>query len=73
MYYACYIIVVLIYFFFIGVCYKSGIGVATDLSKAVKFYKLAADQGNVAALYSLGSDTFSFYCQLLITYITFIC
>ena len=38
----------------LGCYYANGIGVVTNLEKAVKYYSLAAAQGNRDAQYSLG-------------------
>ncbi len=38
----------------LGYCYDNGQGVAKDLSKAVEFYTLAANQGNAFAQFNLG-------------------
>ena len=37
-----------------GYCYKHGLGTSKDDKLAVKFYRLAADQGNMTAAYNLG-------------------
>ena len=38
----------------VGVCYQYGTGVVKDEVEAVKYYKMAADQGNANAQYNLG-------------------
>ena len=38
----------------LGVCYEDGTGVAKDEVEAVKYYKMAADQGDADAQYILG-------------------
>jgi TPR repeat protein len=39
-----------------GVCYNNGIGVAQNLREAVRYYKLAADQGDANAQSNLGES-----------------
>ena len=38
----------------VGVCYQYGTGVVKDEVEAMKYYKMAADQGDADAQYSLG-------------------
>ena len=38
----------------VGVCYDNSIGVVKDEVEAVKYYKMAADQGDASAQYNLG-------------------
>ena len=38
----------------LGVCYKYGTGVVKDEVEAVKYYKMAADQGYASAQNNLG-------------------
>ena len=38
----------------VGVCYEYGTGVGKDEVEAVKYYKMAADQGNAIAQRNLG-------------------
>ena len=38
----------------LGVCYQYGTGVVKDEVEAVKYYKMAADQGNADAQNALG-------------------
>jgi len=35
-------------------CYENGKGVSRDLTEAVKYYRLSADQGDADAQYNLG-------------------
>ena len=47
----------IIYYFIrqlVGVCYQYGAGVVKDEVEAVKYYKMAADQGVASAQYNLG-------------------
>ncbi len=37
-----------------GCCYEQGTGVAQNRQEAVRYYKLAADQGLAGAQYNLG-------------------
>ena len=39
----------------LGLCYRDGLGTEQDLAKAEKYFKLAADQGNVEATANLES------------------
>ena len=38
----------------VGVCYEYGTGVGKDEVEAVKYYRMAADQGDADAQYNLG-------------------
>ncbi len=38
----------------VGVCCEDGTGVVKDEVEAVKYYRMAADQGNANAQYNLG-------------------
>ena len=38
----------------LGVCYQYATGVVKDEVEAVKYYKMAADQGNADAQYNIG-------------------
>ena len=40
--------------FNLGLSYARGTGVEQDWAKAVRFYRLAADQGHAAAQFTLG-------------------
>ena len=40
--------------FNLGCCYENGDGVAQDYAEALRFYKLAAEQGFTIAEYNLG-------------------
>lgn len=42
-------------------CYEKGTGCAKDETEGAKFYKLAADEGHVFALYTLGKFDFRFF------------
>ena len=53
----CYLSDMNIYFIIcqlVGVCYQYGTGVVKDEVEAMKYYKMAADQGDADAQYSLG-------------------
>jgi TPR repeat protein len=43
-----------------GVCYEQGTGVAQNLEEAVRYYKLAADQGDAGAQKNLGESCNAF-------------
>lgn len=45
-----------------GVCYKNGAGVTKSITEAIRYLKLASDQGSVMAQYSLGR-LIKFYCS----------
>lgn len=38
----------------LGLCYESGLGVEADISKAVRYYKKAAEKGNAFAMAHYG-------------------
>ena len=40
----------------LGLCYMHGEGVERDLKEAVRYYRLAADQGHVVAQFYLGNS-----------------
>ena len=42
----------------LGQCYSSGEGVKTDRNEAIKWFQMAADQGNIRAQFMLG-ETYS--------------
>jgi TPR repeat protein len=42
--------------FNLGLCYNLGEGVAQDSQEAVKWYRLAVEQGNVKAQFNLGNN-----------------
>ena len=60
----CYLSDMNIYFIIcqlVGVCYEYGTGVEKDEVEAVKYYKMAADQGYASAQYILGETWIRVY------------
>lgn len=41
-------------YFCLGTIYRNGVGVSINIAKGINFYKLSAEQGNVAAMETLG-------------------
>ena len=59
-----------------GFCYYNGTGVAKDQAEAVKYYRLAADQGHAQAQFNLGRICLNIIPLLhliLILYVTMVC